>query len=223
MRRFKMIYSNKRKLALSGWLKENNITSYETPLKLQKFLLFYETLTKISGETPDFSHLKGYKKGPVFSSVWGDYTKERVDFNMAAQSAYNTDPQSINKKRAEKCAFIVSTMTEKELSDFTHQMNIWKSKENRIMSGEYQVDLDESDFNSDDMQLIQTLDAMYPTEMVENSTVIKLDEKYFVFSKSDARCLTERHFDTLLTIVENEELYNPIFVNMDNEGRLIVD
>ena len=64
---------------------------------------------------------------------------------------------------------------------------------------------------------------MYPTEMVENSTVIKLDEKYFVFSKSDARCLTERHFDTLLTIVENEELYNPIFVNMDNEGRLIVD
>ena len=149
-----MIYSNKRKLALSGWLKENNITSYETSLKLQKFLLFYETLTKISGETPDFSHLKGYKKEAVFSSVWSDYTKERMDFNMAAQNAYNTDPQSINKKRAEKCAFIVSTMTEKELSDFTYQMNIWKSKENRIMSGEYQVDLDESDFNSDDMQLI---------------------------------------------------------------------
>ena len=69
-----MIYSNERKLYLSGWLKNNDNTSYETPLKLQKFLLFYEAFTKVSGETPDFSHLRGYKKGPVFSNVWGDYT-----------------------------------------------------------------------------------------------------------------------------------------------------
>lgn len=218
-----MIYSNKRKLALSGWLKENNNTSYETPLKLQKFLLFYEALTKVSGEESDFSHLKGYKKGPVFSNVWGDYTKERADFNIAAQNAYNTFPEFVNKERAAKCAFMVSTMTEKELSDLTHEMYIWKAKEERIMSGEYQVDLDESDFNSYDTKLMQTLDAMYPREMVEDSKVIKLDEKYFVFSKSDAKRLTEEHFDTLLTIVENEELHNPIFVDIDDEGRLIID
>lgn len=57
-----MICSNERKLCLSGWLKENNSTSYETPLKLQKFLLFYEAFAKVSGENPDFSHLRGYKK-----------------------------------------------------------------------------------------------------------------------------------------------------------------
>ena len=39
-----MIYSSKRKLSLSGWLKENDNVSYNTSLKLQKFLFFYEVL-----------------------------------------------------------------------------------------------------------------------------------------------------------------------------------
>ena len=172
-----MIYSNERKLSLSGWLKENNNTSYDVPLKLQKFLLFYEALTKVSGEKHDFSYLRGYKKGPVFSNVWGDYTKERAEFNMAAQRAYDKNTEYINVDRAEKCAFIVSTMTEEELSDLTHQMKLWKSKKDRIMSGEYQVDLDESDFNYNDEKLINALDAMYSTKMVKNSKIIMLDKK----------------------------------------------
>lgn len=218
-----MIYSNERKLSLSGWLQEYNNASYETPLKLQKFLLFYEALAKVSGEKPDFSHLRGYKKGPVFSNVWGDYTKERTSFNIEAQNAYNKNIESINVKRAEKCAFIVGTMTEEELSDLTHQMNLWKSKEKRIMSGEYQVNLDESDFNNNDEKLINTLDMMYPADMVENSEVIKLDKNYFVFSKSDSKLLTEKHFDILLTLAVNEDLHNPVFVDIDKEGRLLID
>lgn len=218
-----MIYSNERKLSLSGWLQENNNASYETPLKLQKFLLLYEALAKVSGETPDFSHLRGYKKGPVFSNVWGDYTKERTSFNLAAQNAYNKNIKSIDVKRAKKCAFIVGTMTEEELSNLTHQMNLWKSKEKRIMSGEYQVNLDESDFNNNDEKLIDTLDMMYTTDMVENSKIINLDKKYFVFSKSDSELLTEKHFDILLTLALNEDLHNPVFVDIDEEGRLLID
>lgn len=222
-RRINMIYSNERKLSLSGWLQENNSTSYETPLKLQKFLLFYEALTKVSGDTPDFSHLRGYKKGPVFSNVWGDYTKERASFNIAAQNEYNKNIKDINVKRAEKCAFIVGTMTEEELSNLTHQMNLWKSKEKRIMSGEYQVNLDESDFNDNDVKLINMLDVMYPTDMVENSEIINLDKNYFVFSKSDSKLLTEKHFDILLTLAGKEDLHNPVFVDIDEEGRLLID
>lgn len=218
-----MIYSNERKLCLSGWLKENNNLLYESPLKLQKFLLFYEAFTKVSGEDSDFSHLRGYKKGPVFSNVWNDYIKERLNFNLAAQRAFANNSVIIDTTRAEKCAFIVSTMTEKELSDLTHQMNLWKCKEERIMQGKYQVDLSEGDFNSDDEKLIRTLDVIYPLQMVENSTVVCLDKKYFIFTKTDAQHLTEEHFDILLTLAENEELHNPVFVDIDDEGRLIVD
>lgn len=218
-----MIYSNERKLCLSGWLRHNSKKEYDTPLKLQKFLLLYESFSKISGEKPDFSHLRGYKRGPVFSNVWGDYTKEREMFNKAAEESYNSGAVAIDENRAKKCAFVVRVLSENELSALTHTMNLWKSKETRIMSGEYQVDLDEKDFNESDSEIINTLDRMYPIELIENSEVIDIDNHYFVFTKSDAQKLTEQHFDTLSSLAESEELFNPIYVDIDEEGRLVID
>lgn len=52
-----MINSNKRKLCLSGWLKNNYHSSYKSPVKLH-FLLFYESFSKINGEKADFTYLK---------------------------------------------------------------------------------------------------------------------------------------------------------------------
>ena len=49
-----MIYSDNRKLALSGWLKENDYSSYVVPLKLQKFLFFYESASKVAKKEYDF-------------------------------------------------------------------------------------------------------------------------------------------------------------------------
>jgi len=218
-----MIYSNDRKLCLSGWLKKNSEISYNTPLKLQKFLLLYEAFAKTSGEKPDFSHLRGYKKGPVFSNVWGDYTKERAAFNKAAIEAYESKKASINTDRAKKCAFVVNTMTETELSDLTHKMNLWKSKEPRIMRGEYNVDLYEKDFNEEDEQMMRMLDEMYPVDMIDNSVIINLDRTYFVFSTKDSNRLTEEHFDVLMALAEQENLHNPVYVDIDSEGRLLVD
>ncbi len=218
-----MIYSNERKLCLSGWFKENSEKSYSKSLKLQKFLLLYEAFAKTSGEKPDFSHLRGYKKGPVFSNVWGDYTKERTAFDTAAMKTYEAKKDSVNETRAKKCGFIVETMTEEELSELTHKMNLWNSKKARIMSGEYNVNLDEKDFNEDDKKMIQLLDSMYPIEMIENSIVVDLDKNYFVFSKEDSVKLTEEHFDTLMLLSERETLHNPVYVDIDSEGRLLID
>lgn len=218
-----MIYSNERKLCLSGWLKKHHEPEYNTPLKLQKFLLLYEAFSKVSGETPDFSHLRGYKKGPVFSNVWGDYTKERAEFNFSASQAYEKEENNINTVRAKKCAFVVCTMTEVELSELTHQMNLWKSKEKRIISGEYQVDLYESDFNSDDEKMIKLLDSMYSETIIDNSAIVNLDKNYFVFHKNEIPKLTEEHFDILLTLTEQDNLHNPVYVDIDEEGRLLID
>ena len=218
-----MIYSNERKLCLSGWFKENSEKSYSKSLKLQKFLLLYEAFAKTSGEKPDFSHLRGYKKGPVFSNAWGDYTKERTAFDTAAMKTYEAKKDSVNETRAKKCGFIVETMTEEELSELTHKMNLWNSKKARIMSGEYNVNLDEKDFNEDDKKMIQLLDSMYPIEMIENSIVVDLDKNYFVFSKEDSVKLTEEHFDTLMLLSERETLHNPVYVDIDSEGRLLID
>lgn len=218
-----MVYSNQRKLLLSGWLKENGREEYNSPLKLQKFLLFYEAFTKIKGETADFSHLRGYKRGPVFSNVWGDYTHERTAFDTAAMQEFLTPHEEMDTERAKKSLFLVSIMSEKELSSLTHKMNIWKSKESRIMQGEYQVDLNENDFNDNDTYIMSMLEQMYPSSLISNSHIIEIDNHYFVFTKQDAVKLTEQHFDTLSTLSDNESLSNPVFVEIDSEGRLVVD
>lgn len=90
-----MIYSNEHKLYLSGWFKENSEKEYSIPLKLQKFLFFYEAFTKADGENPDFDHLRGYINGPVFSNVWGDYSKNRNEFDKEATRQYFIQEKSI--------------------------------------------------------------------------------------------------------------------------------
>lgn len=218
-----MVYSNSRKLLLSGWLKENGNTEYNSPLKLQKFLLFYELFTKVKGDTADFSHLRGYKRGPVFSNVWGDYTHERLAFDDAVQKEYSVSHEQIDVERAKMSHFIVSILSENELSELTHKLNLWKSKESLIMQGNYQVDLSENDFSDDDAKLMKLLEQMYPVSLIDNSHIVEIDNHYFVFSKQDAGRLTEQHFDTLSALSDNEQLTNPVYVELDEEGRLIVD
>ena len=114
-------------------------------------------------------------------------------------------------------------MEESELSDLTHAFHIWNVKEDRIMGGGYQVSLDESDFDSGDIHLTKTLLAMYPEEMINHSYVLPVKGKNFVFSTDDARLLTEQQADTLWRVADDPELVNPVFVQIDAEGRLIID
>lgn len=218
-----MVCSNKRKLMLSGWLKQNGAAEYDSPLKLQKFLLFYESFAKVNDGVSDFDHLKGYKKGPVFSNVLGDYTHERESFDDAAEKAYSELHDYIVKEYAEKSRFLVSILSEKELSDLTHKMNLWKSKKERIMSGEKQVPLDERDFNEDDAAMIRLLDKMYPVSLIKNSQVIRIDNHYFLFDNEDINRLSDEDYDVLSDLSENEDLTNPVYVSLDEEGRLIID
>lgn len=217
-----MIYSTKRKLALSGWLKMHNEEEYDTPLKLQKFLLFYELFSKLENEEADFSHLRGYERGPVFSAVWGDYTKDRADFDRKAEEEYEKS-SFINDERAKLSAFIVSVLPDEELSALTHQLNLWKCKEDRINSKEYNVTLDEEDFSEDDKILIRSLSDMFPPDLIDRSVVYCVGEKYFVFSKKDAKTLTEQDFDVLSELSSYPDLKNPVYVEKDNSGRLLVD
>lgn len=114
-------------------------------------------------------------------------------------------------------------LSEAELSELTHTMNLWKSKEERILQGEYQVDLDEKDFDEKDAMMISMLDQIYPIDLIENSMIIEIDSHYFVFNINDCSRLTKQHFDILSSLAESSQLLNPVFVDMDVEGRLLID
>ena len=219
-----MVYSNSRKLTLSAWLKRNRTSEYNTPLKLQKFLFLYEAFSKVAGdEKADFDHLRGYKNGPVFSNVFGDYTKERRSFEQAASECFEKFGGMINVGRAMQCAFIVSILSEQELSSLTHEMNIWKKQEKYILQGCWQVSLYEADFSEEDSQLIRTLGEMYPLEMIRASEIVRVGNFYFVMDKADFPKLTEEHLDVLSTFADKAELHNPIFLEIDSKGGLILD
>ena len=52
---------------------------------------------------------------------------------------------------------------------------------------------------------------------------MEIDSHYFVFRKKDRVKLTEQHFDVLSSLAESGQLFNPVYVDIDEGGRLIVD
>ena len=218
-----MICSNKRKLTLCGWLKNNNGLEYCSSLKLQKFLLWYELFSDVDGEQADFDRLCGYKHGPVFSTVFGDYTHERSNFDCAAQLSYEANKEMVNKDRAKRSSFIVSILTEDELSELSHKLNFWKAKYPLIRYGIRNVELDESDFNDDDKDIVRTFESMYPMSLIENSAIVSIGEKYFLLEKEDRAKLSDQNIATLVMLSGRGDLVNPVYVSLDEEGRLVID
>lgn len=218
-----MLTSNNRKKALSGWLKENYTAGFYSPLKLQKFLFFYESLCKVDGIESDFSYLKGYENGPVFSDVYGDYYYRKDNFLIEVQQSYDNNRELINDENAIFSRFLVNIMTEEELSDLTHEFNIWKSKEQQIRSGQRHVSLDEQDLNRQDSELLKTLRDMYSPEYIESVYVLEFFGKSFIINKSDLPNLTEDQKDALIKLSTNESLDNPVYVTLSEDGVVIVD
>lgn len=159
----------------------------------------------------------------MFSNVFGDYTKERSEFELKANVCYERFGDMVNVGIALQSSFLVAVLSEYELSELTHQMNIWKSQERFIIQGCSQVPLHESDFNESDRRMIITLGNMYPVEMIKASEVLRVGNSYFVPSKSEITRLTEEHFDVLAALSEKEELHNPVYLEIDDEGVLLVD
>jgi hypothetical protein len=222
-RRIIMVCSDAKKQMLSGWLKKNGNREYNSLLKLQGFLLFYELFSKINGLEADFSHLQGYKCGLIFRDVWEDYAHDRLSFDAAVEEAYSASREQVVEEYAKRSQFLVGILSEKELSILMKKLDLWKSHESQIVQGEHPVELQESDFSEADAKQVGLLEKMYPMPLIDNSHVIAINNHYFVFNKQDAKRLSKQHYDILSSLSRGEELVNPVYVRLDEEGRLIVD
>lgn len=215
--------SGLRKRAIGGWLKDNYRRGFASGLKLQKFLFFYETLSKIEGDKADFSYLRGYKNGPVFSDVYGDYFYRKEEFIKGVDEAYKFKPDLVNEKRAKFASFLVNILNEEELSELTHELNIWKSKEKEINSNIRQVTLEEKDLTNDDIDLINSLRETYSDEYIASVEVIEIANKSFIIKKEDISRMNEDQKNALITLSSNDDLDNPVYVTLSEDGVLLVD
>jgi hypothetical protein len=218
-----MINSSVRKLALTGWLIENEPDLYRSSLKFQKFLFFCEALCFAGGAPHEFSGLKGYRKGPVFGAAWGDRASDADEFRLAALSSYRNAGLPADEDIVRLAAFVCKSFTEDELSRVTHLLDMWKAKEGDIEAGMRHVDLDVSDFSENDALVVNEFRLFFPPGFVNNQKVVNVGGTNYVFPSEDAAKLTSVHMSELEKLDSLGELENPVYSRLDESGVILVD
>ena len=218
-----MLNSSIRKKTLSGWLRKYHEKEFLSPLKLQKFLFFYEALSKTEKDDSEFKKLKGYINGPVFSDVYGEYVYEKADFVKEINKAFRENTKLVDNARAKFAGFLVSILNEEELSSLTHEFNIWKAKENDIKSGVKEVSLYERDFNKKDAELLTSMKNMYPTDYIDSVQVIEISGKSFILNKDDIPNLNNESKSVFISLANESSLQNPVYISISDDGVVLVD
>ena len=209
---------NDRKLALLKWLNIKN--SNYSNLQTQKFLFFYEMFQFINNKDYDITNLKAYKNGPVFSDVYG-FQRYEKDFLESTVNANNDTSYNVDKKKKKKALFLTSTMTDTELSDLTHQLDMWKSKKKLIDDGKKNIPIELSDISSEDKEKLKKI---YKTALlIDNFKIIKIANKIFLIKKEELNDLTDEHYEVLDLLSQENDLINPVYLSIDGEGVLLVD
>lgn len=212
------INSAKSRLDKIVWLDRQEEIAKFSKLQLQKFLFFYEMFQYVDGKTYDFSSLKAYKNGPVFSNFYGDITYREVEVDEYISNV--EDEINIDECNAKISKFIIETMTDSELSSLTHEFDMWKVHHSKILANERQIPMSENDITEEDKELLDFIKFSVPTYDYE---VLKLGDRRFVFTSEDFKLLTDKHLEVLDSLSSSEELMNPVYVELDTDGRLLID
>ena len=112
-------------------------------------------------------------------------------------------------------------MTDTELSDLTHQLDMWKSKKDLINNGQKQIPINFSDISKEDKEKLKKI--FKTTLSIDNFQVIKIANKIFLIKKEELNDLTDEHYEVLDLLSQENDLINPVYLSIDKEGVLLVD
>lgn len=218
-----MLESGDRKLVLSAWLKRERRNLYANIRKLQNFVILYELLSKAERGEAHLEGLMGIERGAVFLDLWEDYMRRRDEFDAAVEDIFERADFEPDVETAEIAAFIVLILSDAELGSLIAKTNYWRAKKEEIENTGEAVALDEADFNDRDKRLLLRLTMLCPPGFVDDHDIIEIEGLSFLCEKETLQDLTPRHVDTLITLAEKAELANPVFIDIDDRGRLPVD
>ena len=207
---------SERKKALINWVnkkaKEDGV--FLPSLRLHRFLFFYECFSKVEGDDYNFDELRGYKRGPVFGDVYRE-----VKFNTVAFETYiNQSEHAVDEERAKRALFLVRILGN-DLSDFTHNLDIWKTHEKAIMGGTPQLPLSESDFSEKDVEIFISLLSLYPANLINEVEIKEVEGKAFLFPKKYK--FKEEYYDVLYEAAIDKDFHSPVYVDVDEEGLIL--
>lgn len=217
------LYSDEDKFIKAAWLEQESEGSF-TPLQLQKFLFFYEMFSKTKGESYNIKSLCAYSNGPVFSNVYGDYLHDRTSFLERIKEI--TDFSSLSEEISRVSRLVIDSMTERELSNLTHNFDLWSVHEPEIKSGGRQIPISDCEITESDEKQLELLYNYYLKLDELGYKSIKIADKVFMVSKENAEDIKREHSETLDALSRKDDLINPVFIDVDTiNGRevLLVD
>lgn len=212
--------SSEDRLTQAAWFQKNVNLYSTTPLKLQKFLFFYEMFCKANDEDYDISYLRAYPNGPVFSNTYGDLKYNPTEFLTTTNLISNFE--NINKKIAEAALFLVNTFTDTEISDLTHQFDLWKSKEDKIKKGIKNITIHDKDISDSDVNKFNSLFNEYSQLAEEGYKVFNVLEKVFIIRPEDFNNLSQGHNEVIEILSQDSDLENPVYLELE-DGVLLID
>lgn len=80
--------------------------------------------------------------------------------------------------------------------------------------------MSKEDITDDDIAILELLKS---SELDYGYEILRIGQKNFVFSKEDFEKLNEEHLELLDSLSTNEELLNPVYVEVESNGRLVID
>lgn len=216
-----MLNTSDSRLNKIAWVNAEYDLRKFSNLQLQKFLFFYEMFQFLEDKDYDFSSLKAYKNGPVFSNFYGDITyREREVYDYLDN--HMLDENAIDIDNANLSMFLIRTLTDSELSELSHQLNMWSIHEEKINKGERKIVMKESDITDGDIELLNLIKADKPSY---SYGILKVGNKRFVYPQEQGflQRLTDEHLEFLESLSDSSELFNPIYIEFDEVGGLLLD
>lgn len=209
-------YSRLKKLK---WLYNNEKLSSFNNLEVQKFLFFSEMFNKKQGEEYDLKSLRAYKNGPVFSDTWGDFKHDYDEIDRAIDSS-QIDFNSNIENSLKKAGFLVNSLSNDELIELTHNLDMWKSKEEDVKKEVRHIPIKENDITDLDLVKIGHLYDLCDIENVYNTFAIN-DKKFLLLAEQMLE-FNEEHLHVLQELSTSKELLNPVYISIE-EGVLLID
>lgn len=204
----------------AAWFQQNTDVYSVTPLKIQKFLFFYEMFCKVNQEIYDISSLKAYPNGPVFSNTYGDLKYNQYEFTNTINLIDNFE--NVNKKIADAALFLVNTFTDTEISGLTHQFDLWRSKEDKIKDGRKNISIYDEDITNSDEFKLSNLFVEYSDLAEKGFKVFSILEKIFIINPTDFAMLSKGHNEVIETLSQDPNLDNPVYLELE-DGVLLID
>lgn len=215
-----MLFSSKRNLEQLAWVNKHSNTSI-SGLKQQKYLLFYEMFSKVNGLEYNIDYLKAYPNGPVFSNVFGDAKHRENEFYNEIESIDSFE--NIDESIANLSLALVKSFTDNEISLLTHNLDMWQSKEERIKNGERQIPISETDITESDVEFFNQTYSEYKYLLSIGIMHFRISEKIFRISEEDYDNLSDVHHEVIDLLSLDKSLDNPVYLELDENGVLLID